>query len=125
MDIGENVIISYKAKLDKSVNPKGIHIGNNTRIAANAYILAHDYNRSLITDTYIGDNCLIGINSIILPGIKIGDHVVVGAGSVVTKDVPNNTIVAGNPAKIIKQGITRTDKGKTIFSDSKTQSIET
>lgn len=46
---------------------------------------------------------MIGKGSIILPGVTIGDNVVVGAGSVVTKDVTNNVIVAGNPAKIIKE----------------------
>lgn len=56
-------------------------------------------------DTYIGNNVIVGINSIILPGVKIGNHVVVGAGSVVTKDVPDHTIVAGNPARIIREGI--------------------
>jgi len=44
-----------------------------------------------------------------MPGIKIGDHVIVGAGSVVTKDVAPNTIVAGNPAKVLKTGI-RTER---------------
>jgi len=45
----------------------------------------------------------IGINSTILPGVTIGENSIVGAGSVVTKDVPDNTIVAGNPAKFIKR----------------------
>ena len=53
----------------------------------------------------IGKNCFIAPNSIILPGISIGDQVIVGAGSVVTKDVPNNVVVAGNPAKIIRKNI--------------------
>lgn len=44
----------------------------------------------------------IGANSVILPGVTIGENVLVGAGSVVTKDVPDNSVVAGNPAKIIK-----------------------
>lgn len=117
MNLGNNVTISYKANLDKSVNPKGIHIGNNTRVVANAFILAHDYTRSLKISTYIGDNCLIGINSIILPGIKIGNHVVVGAGAVVTKDIPSHSMVVGNPAKIVKTGIMRSDSGKIISVD--------
>ena len=51
----------------------------------------------------IEDNVWIGINSTILPGVRIGYGAIVGAGSVVTKDVPAMTIVAGNPARIIKE----------------------
>jgi maltose O-acetyltransferase len=51
----------------------------------------------------IGNECFFGANVTILPGVTIGDNVVVGAGSVVTKDIPSNTVVCGNPAKPIKQ----------------------
>ena len=50
----------------------------------------------------IGDSVWIGGSAILLPGVKIGDKSVVGAGAVVTKDVPANVVVAGNPAKIIR-----------------------
>ena len=50
----------------------------------------------------IGDNVTLGANDVIIGGITIGNNVVVGAGSVVVKDVPDNCIVAGNPAKILK-----------------------
>ena len=56
-------------------------------------------------DTRIGDNCCIGARAIIMPGVTVGNEVVVGAGAVVTKDVPNNCIVVGNPARIIKENI--------------------
>lgn len=101
MDIGKDVKISLKAKLDKT-NPKGVHIGDGTYIAFDAAILSHDMSRLIHQDVYIGKNCFIGARAIILPGVKVGDQVVVAAGAVVTKDVPDNSLVAGNPAKIIK-----------------------
>lgn len=105
MDIGNNTGINRKARLDKNVNPEGIHIGNNCNILAEAIILSHDACRQLEADTYIGDNTIVGIRSIVLPGVKVGNHVVIGAGSVVTKDIPDHCIVAGNPAKVIREGI--------------------
>lgn len=51
----------------------------------------------------IGDNVWIGGRAVILPGVNIGNNVVVAAGAVVTKDVPDNVVVAGNPAKIVKE----------------------
>ena len=60
-------------------------------------------------DTYIGKRCFIGANAIVMCGITIGDNVIIGSGSVVTKDIPSNCIAAGNPAKILKENI-RTKK---------------
>ena len=51
----------------------------------------------------MGNNVWIGGNVCVLPGVTIGDNVVIGAGSVVTKDIPANCLVAGNPGKIIKR----------------------
>ena len=78
MDIGKNCRISWKAHLDKSINPKGIHIGDNTWVLSGAMILAHDHCRSLKADTYIGKNCVIGVRSIIMPGLSVGNQVVIG-----------------------------------------------
>ena len=119
MDIGKNVVIARTVHLDKNINPKGIHIGDNTWLLRNAMMLAHDYCRgsnykSKLFDTYIGRNCVIGVNSIVLPGVRIGDHCVVAAGSIVTKDVPSHCIVAGNPAKVQKTGIEVSDYGQII-----------
>ena len=104
MTIGEGTIISRRSNLDWNVNPKGIHIGSYTMVAG-ATILTHDYCRSMKCDTFIGSNCFIGGGAYILPGVHIGDNVIVGMGGVVTKDVPNNCIVAGNPARIIRENI--------------------
>lgn len=105
MHIGKNCRISWSAHLDKSINPKGIWIGDNVWILRDAMVLSHDYSRGIIADTHIGNDCIIGIRSIVLPGVEIGAQSVVGAGAVVTKSVPSNVIVAGNPARIIKEGI--------------------
>lgn len=51
----------------------------------------------------IGDDCWLGGSVIVLPGVTIGDNVIVGAGSIVTKDLPSNTVVAGNPARVIRK----------------------
>ncbi len=97
-------MISLQATIDKTY-PRGIHIGESTAVSFGAAILSHDYTRGLHVDTYIGARCQIGAHSLIMPGITIGDECVVAPGSVVMKDVPPNTLVAGNPARQIERGI--------------------
>lgn len=87
----------------------GITIGNDVFIGpkVNLITINHDPDPDNRSATYgcpiiIEDKVWIGINSTILPGVRIGYGAIVGAGSVVTKDVPAMTIVAGNPARIIK-----------------------
>lgn len=87
----------------------GIIIGNNVRIAPNVGIISsnhrlEDYDLwDEIQPIEIGDNVWIGMNSVILQGVKIGDNVVIGCNSVVNKDIPANSIAAGNPCRIIKE----------------------
>ena len=88
-----------------------IEIGDNTFIGEEVIIRDTD-EHNIIREKYsntlpikIGNHVWIGMRSMILKGVTIGDNVVVAAGSIVTKSVPSNCLVAGNPAKIIKQNI--------------------
>lgn len=109
--IGENVGISGSTIYAM----KEITIGNNCQIGANCKIVDNDFhslnanenystnNESIIKKpVYIGDNCFIGMNSIILKGTRLGNNVIVGAGSIVCGLFPDNVVIAGNPARIIK-----------------------
>ena len=87
-----------------------IYIGTGTCIAGNVGIITanHDLNDLALPapgkDVNIGKRCWIGMNSMILPGVVLGEHTIVGAGSVVTKSFPKgNCVIAGNPAKIIRE----------------------
>ena len=105
MNIAKDVRISFKARIDKT-NPQGLTIGEKTMVTFDAVVLSHDYaSRRHAAKTVIGSHCFIGCAAIVLPNINIGNHCIIAAGSVVTRDVPDNCIVAGNPAKIIKTGI--------------------
>jgi acetyltransferase-like isoleucine patch superfamily enzyme len=96
---------------DLGTEPYLIKIGNHCTITAGVTLLTHDggawlFRREIPELNVFGkieikDNCFIGIGSIILPNVTIGPNSVVGAGSVITKDVPPNTVVAGVPAKEI------------------------
>lgn len=102
--IGSNVEI-IDSYLDAHFLPL-ITIGNNV-IITGARILAHDASTKKIIGytkiglVKIGDNVFIGNGAIILPGTTIGNNVIVGAGAVVGSDVPDNSVVVGNPAKIL------------------------
>lgn len=103
---GEN----FKFYCDMPGEPFLVTIGDDVTIAAGTILLTHD--NSVIkcnldaTDYFgrvtIGDSCFIGMRSILLPGVELGDHTIVGAGSVVTKSFPKgNVVIAGNPAHVI------------------------
>ncbi len=105
--IGKNVFINSCCRFQ---DQGGIEIGDNVLIGHNTTIatLNHDFNpqkRGNLTPAgvKIGNNVWIGADCTILPGVEIKDGAIIGAGSVVTKSVAENTIAAGNPARVIKK----------------------
>ena len=116
MDLHPTVEMSLSAKLDLTY-PKGVHVGAYSYLAFESRILTHDRTRGLYVDTRVGKNCFIGGRSLILPGVTVGDGSIVGAGAVVTKDVPPRSAVAGNPAKVIKTNIETIEYGRLVTAD--------
>ena len=117
LTIGSNCIIGDFVHIEAN---SCIRIGNNVLIASRVFISDTSHgnysgieqsspaeapnSRKLFYDSVlIGNNVWIGENVVILPGVTIGNGVIIGAGAIVTKDIPDNCIVAGNPACIIKK----------------------
>lgn len=114
VQIGEHtVFFSPRTNVVDDNRPYLLKIGSRCKITAGVTILAHDYSISVLRPVYhfitndstrqtvIGDNVFLGINSVIMGGVKIGNNVIVATGAIVTKDVPDNSVVAGVPAKVI------------------------
>lgn len=111
LNIGEG------CEIDNTVNfgsePYLIKLGNKVRIASGVKFITHDGGMWVVRNLGInkhadkigpiilGDNIFIGVDSIILQNVKIGNNVIVGCRSIVTKDIPDNSVVAGVPAKYI------------------------
>ena len=106
---GNDVYANYNLTI---VDDGHVYVGNKVMFGPNVVIAtanhpiepslrdkALQYNK----DVYIGDNVWIGAGVIIVPGIRIGKNSVIGAGSVVTKDIPNNVVAVGNPCKILRK----------------------
>lgn len=122
MDIHPTVRVALSARLDRTF-PIGVHVGALTSIAFEARIMTHDRTRGLYLHTRIGQNCFIGGRSMILPGVEIGDNCVVGAGSIVTKSVPPRSLVAGNPARILRSDIEVGPYGRFLVADANESSL--
>jgi carbonic anhydrase/acetyltransferase-like protein (isoleucine patch superfamily) len=111
--IGDNTNIEQNVHI---ICHHKVHIGSNVSITGNCAIVdtTHPYEdvndpmkigaRILDDDAFveIGNGCFIGFGSMILPNVKIGEYVIIGANSVVTKDIPSYCVAMGNPAKVVK-----------------------
>ena len=108
-EIGENCYANYNLT---AVDDTHIYVGDNTMIAPNVILASaahpldpeerrkgYQYNQPV----HIGKNCWLGAGVIVVPGVSIGDDTVIGAGSVVTKDIPSGVVAVGNPCRVIKE----------------------
>ena len=109
IEIGDNFYSNHNLII---LDPAKVIIGNNVFIGPNVgiYTAYHPKDKIIRNEGYeqakkiiIKDNVWIGGSAIVLPDVTIGENSIIGAGSVVTKDVPPNTVVAGNPAKVIQK----------------------
>jgi len=102
-----------------------IKIGNNVTIAPQAYLLTHDAstkktnNYTKVGSITIEDNVFIGARALIMPGVTIGKNSVVAAGSIVTKSIPEGSIAAGNPAKVISTTEKYIEKSNELMNSTK------
>lgn len=110
--IGENCEIHQH--VDFGSEPYLIKLGNHVRVTngvrfftheGGVYVVRHLYKECEHVDEFskieVGNNVHIGVNALIMPGVHIGNNCIIGAGAVVTRDIPDNTVVAGVPAKAI------------------------
>jgi acetyltransferase-like isoleucine patch superfamily enzyme len=110
--MGKDCFVDPTALLETAY-PEKITLGNDVRITAHAVIMAHikgpHYLRqtgiapSVIKPVVFEDHCFIGVNSVIMPGVTVGKAAIVASGAVVVNNVPAYSIVAGNPARVIKR----------------------
>ena len=106
---GKNIYANFNLTL---VDDSHIYVGDYTMFGPNVTVATaghpilpelrekgYQYNAPV----HIGRNCWIGVGAVILPGVRLGDNVVVGAGSIVTKDLPSNVVAVGNPCKVLRE----------------------
>lgn len=115
IEVGKNFFANYNCTI---LDVAKVTIGDNCQFAPNVaiYTAGHPVHPDTRNTAYeygipvtIGDNVWLGGNTVVCPGVHIGNNVVIGAGSVVTKDIPDNVIAAGNPCRVIRE-ITENDR---------------
>ena len=115
ISVGKNFFANYNCTI---IDVARVTIGDNCQFAPNVsiYTAGHPIHPDIRNTLYeygihvtIGNNVWIGGNSVVLPGVNIGDNCVIGAGSVVTKDIPPWSLAAGNPCRVIRK-ITEADR---------------
>lgn len=115
IEVGKNFFANYNCTI---IDVAKVKIGDNCQFAPNVSIYTaghplHPVSRNSLYEygisVTVGDNVWIGGNTVIMPGVCIGSNTVIGAGSVVTKDIPDWVVAAGNPCRVIRQ-ITEADK---------------
>lgn len=100
-----------------------ITVGAETLIAFKTLLISHDAMTGEDRPVRIGRRCFIGGGSLIAPGVTIGDECIVAAGSVVTSDVPAQSIVGGNPARVIRSGISVGPFGRLAGADENSRRL--
>ncbi len=122
IEVGKNFYANYNCTI---LDVAKVRIGDNCQMAPNVAIYTaghpiHPVSRNSMyeygKEVTIGDNVWIGGNTVICPGVHIGSHVVIGAGSVVTRDIPDWSVAAGNPCRVLRK-ITDDDKRKLFGSE--------
>lgn len=122
IEVGENFFANYNCTI---IDVASVRIGANCFMAPNVaiYTAGHpvhpDTRNSMFEygkEVTIGDHVWIGGNSVICPGVQIGSNVVIGAGSVVTKDIPDWSVAAGNPCRVLRK-ITEDDRRKAFHNE--------
>lgn len=123
MHVGEDTRISLSAKLDRT-NPDGIFIGKSSAITFGAAVLSHDFVNNVHLTTRVGDYCFIGAHAVIMPGVTVGDHSIVAAGAIVMRNVPPNSVVMGNPARVMEQNIKTGRWGIRVREPKETEAVD-
>ena len=143
----KGMIVGHGCEINKSFNiisePYLVKLGDNVRITSGVKFITHDgglivarrseecqKNCKNIKEAdkfgriIVGNNVHIGVDAILMPGVTVGDNVIIGAGAVVTRDIPSNCVAVGVPARVIKSITQYVEDNKSSFVYTKSMSYE-